>query len=237
MRATPRRWKEACAKHSPGSEISVLASYRGARALDALGLADEVVDRCFPGIVSPVGGLALGDLAAAALDRHAAAYGTAPPTLANPGRVKHHRGGDQHASNPDVVRALHRTVDPGLARLRSTAAGERPVSAAAVSPAERSDLSMAHALRRAVTGGGDPQAYARFASLVDGRPPGALRDLLEPRPAGPPVAVGSVEPSASIVRRFSTAAMSVGSDLARGARIARRRGEPRGRPCQLGRGR
>ena len=192
--------------------ISVLASYRGARALDALGLADEVMDRCFPGVVSPVGGLGFGDLAVAALDRHAAAYVTEPPTLANPGRVKHQRGGEHHASNPDVVRALHRTVDPGLERLRSTAAGERPSGGAVVgSPVDRSDLSMAHALRRAVTGGGDPRSYARFAALVDGRPPGALRDLLEPRPAGPPVAVGSVEPSASIVRRFSTAAMSVGA--------------------------
>jgi hypothetical protein len=37
--------------------------------------------------------------------------------------VKFRRGGEYHGTNPDVVRALHRTVDPALERLRSTAAG------------------------------------------------------------------------------------------------------------------
>ncbi|MGH2637555.1 MAG: glutamate synthase central domain-containing protein, partial [Actinomycetota bacterium] len=103
--------------------ISVVDSYRGARAVDALGLADEVVACCFPGVVSVIGGLGFRALAEHALERWAAAFGDVRPQLANPGVVKFQRAGEYHGSNPDVVRALHRTVDPGLARLRSTAAG------------------------------------------------------------------------------------------------------------------
>ncbi|MEX0742905.1 MAG: glutamate synthase central domain-containing protein, partial [Actinomycetota bacterium] len=94
--------------------ISVLDSYRGARALDALGLADEVIDRCFPGVVSPIGGLGFRALGEQVLERWSAAFGNGRPTLANPGAVKFHRGGEYHGTNPDVVRALHRSVDPGL---------------------------------------------------------------------------------------------------------------------------
>jgi glutamate synthase domain-containing protein 2/glutamate synthase domain-containing protein 1/glutamate synthase domain-containing protein 3 len=65
-------------------------------------------------------------------------------------------------------------------------------------------------LHAAVTGE-DPDGYRRFAELVDGRPPTAPRDLLETRPAGPPVRLEEVEPAERIVRRFSTGAMSHGA--------------------------
>jgi glutamate synthase (ferredoxin) len=61
----------------------------------------------------------------------------------------------------------------------------------------------AHALRR-----GD---YTRFAALVNEREPLELRDLLELVPAARPVPLGEVEPAESIVRRFSSGAMSHGS--------------------------
>ena len=61
----PRRCARRTARRRGGrSQVDVARSasrcsirYRGARALDALGLADEVIDRCFPGVVSPIGGL------------------------------------------------------------------------------------------------------------------------------------------------------------------------------------
>jgi len=46
---------------------------------------------------------------------------------------------------------------------------------------------------------------------VNERRPAALRDLLEMEPAGPPVPLDEVEPAEGILRRFSTAAMSLGS--------------------------
>ncbi|MDF1524000.1 MAG: glutamate synthase large subunit, partial [Trueperaceae bacterium] len=66
------------------------------------------------------------------------------------------------------------------------------------------------ALHKAVRTG-DDDAYDAYAREVDERPPTTLRDLLELRPLGPSVPIDEVEDVASIVRRFSTQAMSHGS--------------------------
>ena len=93
--------------------------------------------------------------------------------------MKFRKGGELHATSPEVVEALHETA-------------------------------AAHALRKAVNGGGW-SLYERFAGLVNERRPLELRDLLEPVPAGPPVPLEEVEPAESIVRRFSGGAMSHGA--------------------------
>jgi glutamate synthase (ferredoxin) len=188
--------------------ISCVDSYRGAQTFDVVGLADDVVRTCFPGSASPIGGLTFEDVAADVLERHVAAF-PSPPPLASPGLVKFHKGGEYHETNPDVVRALHRTVDPPLASLKSTAAGDPDWSERDDTPSD--DLAAAHALRRAVRSPGDPERYARFASLVDSRLPAEPRDLLELVPAGPPVPPDEVEPAAAILRRFSTGAISHGA--------------------------
>ena len=61
----------------------------------------------------------------------------------------------------------------------------------------------AHALRR-----GD---YDRFSALVNGREPLELRDLLDLAPSAAPIPLEEVEPAETIVRRFSSGAMSHGS--------------------------
>jgi glutamate synthase (ferredoxin) len=158
--------------------ISDVASYCGAQIFEIVGLADEVVERCFPGTPSAVGGLGFAALERDALARLERAYG-GRPRLENPGYVKYRKGGEEHATNPQVVDALH-------------------------------EVAAAHALRAAVRGEGW-QRYQRFAELVNGRPPLELRDLLELVPAGPPVPLEEVEPAESIVRRFSSGAMSHGA--------------------------
>ena len=50
-----------------------------------------------------------------------------------------------------------------------------------------------------------------YADHVNERPAAALRDLLRPRPLGAPVPLDEVEPVSSIVRRFDSAAMSLGA--------------------------
>ncbi len=57
----------------------------------------------------------------------------------------------------------------------------------------------------------DQEAFDQYTELVDGRPPTALRDLLEPQAFGEPVPLDEVEPIESIVQRFTTQAMSHGS--------------------------
>jgi glutamate synthase (ferredoxin) len=158
--------------------ISDVASYCGAQLFDVVGLAPEVVDRCFAGTVSTVGGLGFAELERDVLDRHARAR-EAGNRLENPGFVKFRKGGERHATDPEVVEALHATA-------------------------------AAHALRRAVQDE-DRERYARFAQLVNGREPLELRDLLDLVPADDPVPLEEVEPAKSIVRRFSSGAMSHGA--------------------------
>src|SRR5439155_9175272 len=89
--------------------ISDVASYRGAQLFETIGLAVDVVDRCFARTPAPVGGIGWADLEREALARLAASQ--APKAvLENPGYVKFRKGGEPHATTPDVVDALHETV-------------------------------------------------------------------------------------------------------------------------------
>ena len=168
--------------------ISTLDSYRGAQIFEALGLDAEVVASCFTGTASPLGGIGFDQLADDVLARMELAQ-QAGARLSNPGWFKHRPKGEYHQTNPQVMQALHHTVNEEGAR------GSR---------------RGAHLLQQAVKGGGY-ERYRHFAKLVNERPPAALRDLLEPHPAGAPVPLEEVEPAANILRRFSTAAMSLGS--------------------------
>ena len=86
---------------------------------------------------------------------------------------------------------------------------------------------------------GDPDAYARFAALMNGEAEraGTLRGLLTVRVAGPPIPLEEVEPAAQIVRRFVTGAMSLGSLSPEAHETLGDRHEPHRRQIQHGRGR
>jgi glutamate synthase domain-containing protein 2/glutamate synthase domain-containing protein 1/glutamate synthase domain-containing protein 3 len=164
--------------------ISDIASYTGAQIFDAIGLAQEVVDLAFVGTPCPIGGIGFAELEHELLERTRAAYGE-KPQLENPGYVKFRKGGEPHETNPDVVDAAH-------------------------------ELAAAHTLQKAVRKGDGSdlagwELYDKFAALVNGREPMEPRDLLELVPAGPPVPLAEVEPVESIVRRFSSGAMSHGA--------------------------
>ena len=173
--------------------ISTVDSYRGAQIIEAVGLGPDVIDLCFPGISSRIGGLSFEQLGDDVLTRHRLAF-DAKPVLPVHGIIKFKKGGDYHAFNPDVVDALHQVV--GLKESPAIDLRDREIAAA-------------HELRRAVKG--DGSAYERFASLVEGRPPAEPRDLLEMIPLGPPVPLEEVEDAGAIARRFSTGAMSHGA--------------------------
>ena len=182
--------------------ISCVQSYIGAETVDLLGLDDEIAGTCFVSTPSLLGGNGFDQIGAAVLRRHEAAYRIASPALANPGYVKFRRGGEQHATEPSVVRALHRVVDPEQQRLRTTAAGAR---------VEDEDLRVAHALGRALKDPDRPELYERYAAMVHSRAPTSIRDLLSFVSVDIPTPIEDVEPASSIVRRFSTGAISHGS--------------------------
>ncbi|HVL91162.1 MAG TPA: glutamate synthase-related protein, partial [Actinomycetota bacterium] len=187
--------------------ISTVDSYRGAAIFDALGVGAGVIELCFEGTVSPLGGIGFDEIQADVLERHAAAYGAhdKKPVLANPGFVKFSSKGEQHTNSPSVVRALHRTVDPTGEILTSTQSGEDGDDA----PGE--DEIAAKTLQAAVRGEPNAELYERFAAMVNARPPAAPRDLLDLVAAPESVPLEEVEPAEAILRRFSTGAISHGA--------------------------
>ena len=149
--------------------IANIASYRGAGLFEIVGLADEVVARCFPGTPSRIGGAGFARLEADA--RQLAAEAWDPLRLpAAGGLMRWIHGGEYHQYHPEVVMSLQRAVRSGTRE--------------------------------------DWREYRRH---VDERPSAALRDLLELVPPGPALPLDEVEPVEAIVRRFDSAAMSLGA--------------------------
>ncbi|ADW19022.1 glutamate synthase (NADPH) large subunit [Desulfobulbus propionicus DSM 2032] len=149
--------------------IATVASYRGAQLFEIIGLDAEVVERCFPGTPSRIGGAGFADLEAdqQALAREA----TSRQRPIRPGGLlKYMHGQEYHAFNPDVVLGLQSAVTSG-----------------------------------------DYGQWRRCAELINHRPPATLRDLLALRRDVQPIPIDQVEPVEAIVRRFDTAAMSLGA--------------------------
>ncbi len=91
--------------------ISSVSSYHGAQIFEALGLGQALIDRCFPGTTSRIGGIGLEDIAQDVLMRHRAGY--SGDGLDRGGWYRFRRGGDYHANEPPVWRALHAVVEGG----------------------------------------------------------------------------------------------------------------------------
>ncbi|MEV6149058.1 glutamate synthase large subunit [Nonomuraea sp. NPDC052129] len=86
--------------------VSTVASYTGAQIFEALGLSQEVIDACFTGTTSRLGGVGFDVLAEEAARRHAHAY----PRVANAhrglqigGEYQWRREGEPHLFNPETV--------------------------------------------------------------------------------------------------------------------------------------
>ena len=103
--------------------ISDVASYRGARLFEAVGLDRRLCRRFFGGTASAVGGISLDTLEQDTLARLAAA-GAEKPQLENPGFYKFRKGGEPHATDPDVVEALQASVTAAHALVKAVK-GER----------------------------------------------------------------------------------------------------------------
>jgi glutamate synthase (NADPH/NADH) large chain len=110
--------------------ISTISSYRGAQLFEIVGLADEVVERCFRGTTSRIQGAGFADLEKDALAVHAKAFNQ-KVDVEQGGLLKYVHGGEYHAFNPDVVASLQAAVRTGsYERYRRFArfVNERPVS-------------------------------------------------------------------------------------------------------------
>ncbi|MCG2714577.1 MAG: glutamate synthase large subunit, partial [Candidatus Omnitrophica bacterium] len=89
--------------------ISTLQSYRGAQIFEALGLNEEVIERCFCGTVSRIGGIGFDIIAQETILRHQEAYREdtlTVPYLSNDGIYQWRKDGEFHLWNPETIAAL-----------------------------------------------------------------------------------------------------------------------------------
>jgi glutamate synthase (ferredoxin) len=166
--------------------ISTLLSYRGAQIFEALGISHKVVEECFTGTPSPIGGISYREIAEEALRRHERAFpprdsadpdnvgiAGAAPALHNEGyyRVNKKGDGEFHAWNPKFVASMNKFLKTNT----------------------RED-------------------YAAVRSQADEHQPVAIKDLLKIRFDGrTPVPLDEVESIEDIRKRFTTAGMSLGA--------------------------
>ena len=168
--------------------ISTYQSYCGAQIFDAVGLRSSFVERYFTGTHTPVEGIGLREIARETVERHKSAFGDVP-VLANAldvgGEYAYRVRGEAHMWRPATVADLQHAV-------RSTDNKE----------------SMS---------GRVPQKYRDFAKSINDQSEQlmTLRGMFRLRSAESfgrkPVPLEEVEAAASIVKRFSTGAMSYGS--------------------------
>ena len=87
--------------------ISTLQSYKGAQIFEAVGLADEIINRCFVGTASRIQGVGFKALIEEARRRHKFAYPDRDsdriPVLNNPGDFHWRIGGESHMWNPNTI--------------------------------------------------------------------------------------------------------------------------------------
>ncbi|PIQ89271.1 MAG: glutamate synthase large subunit [Candidatus Omnitrophica bacterium CG11_big_fil_rev_8_21_14_0_20_42_13] len=89
--------------------ISTLQSYRGAQIFEALGIATDVIDECFCGTPSRIGGAGFDELASEAIAKHKSAFADTAaefPYLAAGGVYQWKKDGEYHLWNPESIAAL-----------------------------------------------------------------------------------------------------------------------------------
>ena len=90
--------------------ISTLQSYKGAQIFEAVGLADDIINRCFVGTTSRVQGVNFPVLFEEMKQRHEIGYPVRDqhviPLLPNPGDFHWRRGGNGHMWDPETIANL-----------------------------------------------------------------------------------------------------------------------------------
>ncbi|XP_045493540.1 glutamate synthase [NADH], amyloplastic isoform X2 [Colias croceus] len=93
--------------------ISTLQSYKSAQIFEAVGLSEEVVDKCFRGTQSRIGGVTFEILSKEIFDRHALTYGDCKDMLVlrNPGYYHWRAGGEKHVNDPMSIANLQEAAN------------------------------------------------------------------------------------------------------------------------------
>lgn len=90
--------------------ISTLQSYKGAQIFEAVGLSQEVIDKCFRNTTSRIGGSGFDVLASEVLNRHRQTYLMDKTSdniiLRDPGQYHWRSGGEKHINDPEAIANL-----------------------------------------------------------------------------------------------------------------------------------
>ena len=89
--------------------ISTLQSYKGAQIFEAVGLSKDVIDKCFTGTASRLGGVSFNFILEESLQRHEIAFGEKEcdsRILRNPGFFHWRSGGEKHINDPTSIGLL-----------------------------------------------------------------------------------------------------------------------------------
>ncbi len=97
--------------------ISTLQSYKGAQIFEAVGLDKSVIDLCFSGTASRIGGIGFDVVAEELIRRHELGYPTRDqvrlPVLPNPGLFHWRKSGEKHAWNPHTIAEVQAAARTG----------------------------------------------------------------------------------------------------------------------------
>lgn len=208
--------------------IAAVDAYCGAQIFEAVGLGRELIQVCFEGTPSRIGGIGFAELEAEVLRWHHQAFtlldfrssieenaadGAAAKSktenrkseikLDHPGFYKERSGGEPHAYSQKAVHALQKAVRvEGIIEYT----GEEGELVAGIAHTK---------VKRWRTNGHFDEGfklYKEFAGpYYTPENPAEPRDLLEFSSDRAPISIDEVEPINAILRRFSSAAMSLGS--------------------------
>ena len=97
--------------------ISTIQSYQGSKMFEAIGISKEVIDKYFTGVVSPVDGITLKDIAVATDKQHSKAFDPlgldTDLTITSVGRHKMRAQGELHRYNPQTIHMLQKSTKDG----------------------------------------------------------------------------------------------------------------------------
>lgn len=206
--------------------IATMDSYHGAQIFEAVGLSAALVEECFTGAPSRMDGVGFAQLEADVRAWHASAFGdmvtsgqgdkaTSPTShqvtpspshlvkLDHPGLYKERSGGEPHGYSQKAVHALQKAV---RAENLIEYTGEDHTLESGIAKTNVKGWRLGAGFADGYL------AYGDFAALYGaGAAPLEPRDLLEVKSDRSPIPLDEVEPLGAILRRFSTAAMSLGA--------------------------
>ncbi len=90
--------------------ISMLSSYRGAQIFEAIGLSTSLIDECFSGTPSPLGGISYEEIADESLKRHSLGFEVEAGKLEDFGYYRSRRAGEVHVVSAPVIQNFHTFV-------------------------------------------------------------------------------------------------------------------------------